>query len=115
MRLIQARLTGLTAVVSLVTAVVQTHAALAAVSVTNRDEKDHQITIIEGEKKQEYTLKPNQALENICAQGCVLRLNNNEDDDYQLEPKDVVSIEDGALYYDNESEAEEKPEDAKKK
>jgi hypothetical protein len=89
--------------------------ALATASVTNRDDKDHKITIIEGEKKLDFTLKPNQALENICAGGCVLRLNDNEDDDYQLEPKDVVSIEDGALYYDNDSEAEEPKKEEPKK
>jgi hypothetical protein len=87
--------------------------ALATASVTNRDDKDHKITIIEGEKKQDFTLKANQVLENICAQGCVLRLNDSEDDEYQLEPKDNVSIEDGYLYYDNQEE--EKPEEPKKK
>jgi hypothetical protein len=87
--------------------------AYATASVTNRDDKDHKITIIEGEKKQDFTLKPNQILENVCAQGCVLRLNDSEDDEYQLEPKDQVSIEDGYLYYDNQEE--EKPEEPKKK
>lgn len=87
--------------------------AFATASVTNRDEKDHKITIIEGEKKQDFTLKPNQVLENICAQGCVLRLNDSEDDEYQLEPKDQVSIEDGYLYYDNQDD--EKPDEPKKK
>ncbi len=87
----------------------------ATASVTNRDDKDHKITIIEGEKKQDFTLKPNQALEGICAQGCTLRLNESEDDEYQLEATDVVSIEDGYLYYDNaEAEPEVKPEEKKK-
>ncbi len=87
--------------------------AFATASVTNRDDKDHKITIIEGDKKQDFTLKANQVLENICAQGCVLRLNDSEDDEYQLEPKDQVSIEDGYLYYDNQED--EKPEEPKKK
>lgn len=85
----------------------------ATASVTNRDDKDHKLTIIEGDKKQDFTLKPNQVLENICAQGCVLRLNDSEDDEYQLEPKDIVSIEDGYLYYDNQ-EGETPPEPPKK-
>jgi hypothetical protein len=87
--------------------------AFASASVTNRDDKDHKITIIEGDKKQDFTLKANQVLENICAQGCVLRLNDSEDDEYQLEAKDQVSIEDGYLYYDNQDD--EKPEEPKKK
>lgn len=114
MRLNRARQTRLTVVVSLAALIVQVGAAFATVSVTNRDEKDHKITIIEGEKKQDYTLKSNQALENICPQGCVLRLNDNEDDDYQLEPNDIVSIEDGALFYDNDAEDDDKPEEPKK-
>jgi hypothetical protein len=90
--------------------------ASAAASVTNRDEKDHKVTIIEGEKKNNFTLKPTQALENICPQGCILRLNDSDDDEYQIEATDIVSIEDGYLYYDNQdAEPEEKPEDLKKK
>ena len=98
---------------ALVALVASTSFSLATASVTNRDDKDHKLTIIEGEKKQDFTLKPNQVLENICPQGCVLRLNDSEDDEYQLEPKDVVSIEDGYLYYDNQ-DAEPAPEPPKK-
>ena len=99
--------------VGLLALIASTSLSLATASVTNRDDKDHKLTIIEGEKKQDFTLKPNQVLENICAQGCVLRLNDNEDDEYQLEPKDIVSIEDGYLYYDNQ-EGETAPEPPKK-
>jgi hypothetical protein len=74
--------------------------AAHAVSITNRDEHDHKVTIIEGDKKAEHLLKPMQALDGICARGCTIRLNDAEDDEYQLEANDVVSIEDGSLYYD---------------
>lgn len=84
-------------------------AADAKVSVTNRDTKDHKITIIiEGQANQDQVLKPDQVIEPICDKGCILRLNDSDDDEYQLEPNDVVSIEDGYLYYDNEP-AEEAP------
>jgi hypothetical protein len=90
-------------------------AALASASVTNRDDKDHKITIVEGEKKQDFTLKPNQALEGICDKGCTLRLNDSDDDEYQLEATDVVSIEDGYLYYDTaDAEPDAKPDEKKK-
>jgi hypothetical protein len=89
--------------------------AYAAASVTNRDDKDHKVMIIEGETKKEYTLKPNEELRDICVSGCVLRLNDSDDDEYQLEAKDIVSIEDGALYYDNADEPEPKAEEPKKK
>ena len=74
--------------------------AAHAVSITNRDEHDHKVTIIEGDTKADHVLKPSQALNGICAKGCTIRLNDSEDDEYQLEANDVVSIEDGSLYYD---------------
>jgi hypothetical protein len=90
-------------------------AAAQTASVTNRDDRDHKITIIEGDVSKDHTLKPNQMLEGICAKGCVLRLNDSDDDEYQLEPTDIVSIEDGYLYYDNqEPDPEPAPEPNKK-
>ncbi len=83
-------------------------AADAKVSITNRDTKDHKITIIiDGQGNQDQVLKPEQVVEQVCDKGCILRLNDSEDDEYQLEMNDVVSIEDGYLYYDNDP-----PEDA---
>ncbi len=72
----------------------------SAVSVTNRDDKDHKLTIIEGEAKIDHTLKPTAVLEGLCLKGCVIRLNDSENDEYELEGTEVVSIEDGYLYYD---------------
>ena len=78
-------------------------AADAKISITNRDTKDQKITIvIEGQANQDQVLKPEQVVEQVCDKGCILRLNDSEDDEYQLEANDVVSIEDGYLYYDNE-------------
>ena len=74
--------------------------AAHAVSITNRDEHDHTVTVIEGNTKANHVLKPSQTLNGICAKGCTIRLNDVEDDEYQLEGEDVVSIEDGSLFYD---------------
>ena len=74
--------------------------AAHAVSITNRDEHDHKVTVIEGNAKTDHVLKPSQALNGICVKGCAIQLNGTEDDEYQLEASDVVSIEDGNLYYD---------------
>lgn len=76
--------------------------AAAAVSITNRDDKEHKLTIIEqdGAKKTDHVLKPSQVLENVCAKGCIVRLNDSEDDEYELEGMEIVSIEEGYLYYD---------------
>jgi hypothetical protein len=74
--------------------------AAHAVSITNRDDRDHKLTIIEGENKTDHVLSPSKALEGICTKGCTIRLNDLEDDEYELEATDVVSIEEGSLYYD---------------
>jgi len=81
----------------------------ASVSVTNRDDKDHKLTVIEddGAAKADHTLKPNQVLEGVCAKGCVIRLNDSEEDEYELEGTEVVSIEEGYLYYDGPEGAEQ--------
>ncbi|MEQ1712535.1 MAG: hypothetical protein ABL908_14195 [Hyphomicrobium sp.] len=71
-----------------------------AVSVTNRDDRDVKLTVIEGEAKQDHILKPSQELKEVCQKGCVIRLNDSESDEYELEGSEVVSIEEGYLYYD---------------
>jgi hypothetical protein len=77
--------------------------AVAAVTVVNRDERDHKLTVLEddGAKTTEHTLKPSQVLEGICEKGCVIRLNDSEEDEYELDANDKVSIEEGYLYYDD--------------
>lgn len=71
-----------------------------AVTVTNLDDNDVTISVIEGEAKQDHTLKRGDVLKGICEKGCVIRLNGNENDEYELEGTEVVSIEEGFLYYD---------------
>ena len=43
--------------------------AAHAVSITNRDEHDHKVTVIEGNAKADHVLKPSQALNGICVKG----------------------------------------------
>lgn len=74
--------------------------AASAASITNRDTKEYKVTIIEGEKTQNHVLKPSDLLKEVCAKGCVVRLNDSENDEYELEGTEVVSIEEGFLYYD---------------
>jgi hypothetical protein len=71
-----------------------------AVSVTNRDEKEQKIQIVEGDVKKDHTLKPAAVLDGVCLKGCVIRLNDNDNDEYELDGTEVVTIEDGYLYYD---------------
>ena len=71
-----------------------------AVSVTNRDDRDHKVTVIEGDIKKDHVLKPSAVLEGVCQKGCIIRLNDSDNDEYDLEGAEVVSIEEGYLYYD---------------
>lgn len=87
------------AAVSLMAAFIAVEAA-AAVSITNRDDKEHKLTIIEGDSSKDHSLKPAAVMEGICAKGCIVRLNDSDNDEYELEGNEVVSIEDGYLYYD---------------
>ena len=74
--------------------------AAHAVSITNRDERDHRVTIIEGETRADYTMKPSQTVTDICLKGCTIRMNGSDDDEYRLAADDVVTIEDGTVYYE---------------
>jgi hypothetical protein len=82
-----------------IAALLWTSQAVAA-SLTNRDDKDHKVTIMESDAKQEHVLKPAASLQGICRKGCVIRLDDSESDEYELDGSEVVSIEDNYLYYD---------------
>jgi hypothetical protein len=78
------------AVIGIVLGVTAAHGA----SISNRDERDYTVTII--------------TLSDVCLKGCTIRVNGKEDDEYRLTGGDVVSIEDGTVFYD----APETPEDS---
>jgi hypothetical protein len=74
--------------------------AAFAVSVTNRDDKAYKVTVIEGDAKQDHTVAPAGVIQGVCLKGCLIRLGDSQNDEYELEGTEVVSIEDGYLYYD---------------
>ncbi|HEX5998983.1 MAG TPA: hypothetical protein VFZ16_06260 [Hyphomicrobiaceae bacterium] len=69
-------------------------------SISNRDERDYTVTIIEGGAKADHALKPAQTLSDVCLKGCTMRVNGSQDSDYILAGGDTVSIEDGTVFYD---------------
>jgi hypothetical protein len=85
---------------AIVSGLVLSSAAAGAVSITNADDRDHKVTVIEGDSASDHVLKPAQALSGICPKGCIIRLNDSDDDLYKLDRSDVVSIEDGTVYYE---------------
>ena len=74
--------------------------ATSALTVVNRDDHDHKVTIVEGNRSVDHLLKPDAQIDNVCLKGCVVRLNDSDDEEYELEGNEVVFIEDGNLYYD---------------
>ena len=90
---------GMSLFAAVATAVIAVGPAQAA-TVTNRDAKDYKLTVLEGDKAQHLTLKPSAVLQDVCPKGCIVRLNDSENDEYELEGTEIVSIEDGYLYYD---------------
>lgn len=81
-------------------AVLLSPSAVHAASITNRDDRDHKVTVIEGSSQKDHILKPNAVLDGICETGCLIRIGDNQDDPFELESSDVVSIEEGQLYDD---------------
>jgi hypothetical protein len=85
--------------VFLIAALLSPSAAQAA-SITNRDDRDRTVTIIEGSSQNAHVLKPNAVLDGICEKGCLIRIDENRDDPFELEGSDITSIEEGQLYDD---------------
>ena len=86
--------------------------AADAATITNRDEQDQQITIVEGETSTEHTIRTGQVLDNVCMKGCIVRLGSSDEDEYEVTGEDVVSIEEGFLYYDGPDAAPNQGTDA---
>jgi len=74
--------------------------ALAS-TITNRDDKSYTISIILGTSNKEHVLAPAGTLLKVCERGCVVRIDGNQDEQYQLDGSEVVAIEDGRLFYAN--------------
>lgn len=71
-----------------------------AASLGNRDDKDRKVTIVDSSGSREHVLKPGAVLQGVCAKGCVVRLGEGKDHEYELEGNEIVSVENGYLYYD---------------
>lgn len=74
--------------------------AARAASITNRDDKDHTVTIVEGSSQKSHVLKPNEVLQGICETGCLIRLGDSREDPFELQGSEKTSIEEGELYDD---------------
>ncbi|MGI9421676.1 MAG: hypothetical protein ACR2PA_00605 [Hyphomicrobiaceae bacterium] len=76
--------------------------AAVAATITNADRVDRSITIIVGNRRTTHALKAGGLLEELCTDGCVVRIDDDPKRDFILEGRERVSIEDGLMYYDGE-------------
>lgn len=73
-----------------------------AVTLTNRDAKPHLIEVQFKSSRRAHELAPGKSLSGFCPEGCIVRLNESAEHDFELEGTERVSIEGGLIYYDGE-------------
>jgi hypothetical protein len=75
--------------------------AASAATIANRGDNEVKLTITEGSSRQDELLPAGKVIGGVCQKGCIIRLNDNVSDDYELEGSESVSVEEGFLYYDS--------------
>ncbi len=76
----------------------------SAAQITNKDSRSYRLLILESRARKEQVIAASQVIEDICPNGCVLRLVGEKDSDYIIETGERVSIEEGLVYYDDAAE-----------
>jgi hypothetical protein len=89
---------GLACRISILALLASWPATAFGITLTNRDSIDQKLTIIEGDKQSERTVKAGEKLE-LCEKSCVIRLPDGED--YEFDGTEIVSLEEGLLFLDN--------------
>jgi hypothetical protein len=77
-----------------------------AAKISNHDETEHKLSIAQGDEIAVKTIKPQQSLDSLCLKACVVRIDDNDEDEYELDADDIVAIEDGVMYYDGPDKPE---------
>jgi hypothetical protein len=78
--------------------------AASAATINNRSDKDVKISITEGSSRKDEVLPIGKVIDGVCRKGCIIRLNDNAKDEYELDGSESVSVEGGFLYYDSPSD-----------
>lgn len=82
-----------------------------AATITNNETSDQKITVLQGDSSEQFNFTPGQKIDGVCSASCTLRLGNG--DEFELEPEDVVSIEDGSLFVEPQSQGAAEPQQEK--
>ena len=77
----------------------------SALTITNNDKQDYKLTVTIGETTKNVTIKPEETIKDICSAACSIRLNGDEENEYDLEVGEIVSIEENSIvFYDTQQE-----------
>jgi len=71
-------------------------------SITNRTDKVQTLEVTRGGETTSVTLEPGKALVDLCSESCTVKLVGADDGTFVLEGNERVSIENGAIYYDDQ-------------
>lgn len=72
-----------------------------AANISNKDGKAYEVTIEERGSHSTHEVAPGESLDGVCLRGCVVILGGVEDGAYRLpEGNEIVTIEEGVLFYD---------------
>ncbi|MEM1306224.1 MAG: hypothetical protein AAGG99_01755 [Pseudomonadota bacterium] len=93
-----ARYRALVLVVGLTGATLATHAHAA--TIINADAKSYTLTIVANDERSSATIAPDQSLDDVCPDGCIVSIEGKTDATYVLEGREQVTIQDGLLYWD---------------
>jgi hypothetical protein len=82
----------------------------SALTISNVDPDPHTITVTAGTDTKQVTVEPDQQVDAVCTEGCLVELENGEQ--YQMQGGEAVSIEDGVIFVDSApgSDADDVPE-----
>ena len=82
-------------------AVMLTAAPAFALSITNLDSEPRRLQIVQGDDQRTVELAPQQRLDGLCSARCQVTI-EGDPDPYDLETTDVVQIEEGQLYFQDD-------------
>lgn len=69
---------------------------------TNRDDVARGVTVIAKSVRRRIDVEPGKAIADFCVDGCVIRLDEDENRDFLIEGNERLSIENGLVYFDGE-------------
>lgn len=85
-------------------AVLLNTSAAHSATITNRGADEIKFLVTEGASRQERMLPAGKSIEGVCQKGCIIRLDDSENGEYELNGSDRVFVEEGVLYYESSSD-----------